>query len=246
MKYRLSLSAILRIALIFFVSSFILLPSGCSSGSGKKENPYDLNIVSSLKEYRNSIAADSSNMLVDLEDHIPGIMVDIRYADTNNFTHTAIYTLPKAYLRRPAADSLLKVQQLLSKMNLGIKVFDAYRPYAATLYFYEVCGDTTFVAAPWKGSIHNRGCAVDLTLVDLSTGEELQMPTAFDEFSPAASHNYMELDSTKLANRALLLKVMTENGFTMYEYEWWHYNIKGRDKYSLMDISFEELEKLKK
>lgn len=215
---------------------------GCGNQkSSDLKNPYGLDIVNTNEAYLKSIEEDENNRLVDLEQYIPGVVLDIRYADTNNFTHTKIYTQPKAFLRKPAADSLLKIQMLLAKQGLGIKIYDAYRPYAGTLYFYKVYPDTTFVAAPWQGSIHNRGCAVDLSLINLSTGEELEMPTPFDDFSPKASHNYMDLDPVILANRATLLKIMTENGFTFYEHEWWHYNIKGRDKYKLMDISFEDL-----
>ncbi len=208
------------------------------------KNPYGLDIINSLEAYSKTVEADSSNLLVDLEKYIPGVVLDIRYATENNFTGKKIYTAPKAWLRKDAADSLLKIQQILAQEGLGIKVFDAYRPYAGTLYFYEVYGDTTFVAAPWKGSIHNRGGAVDLTLINLTTGEELPMPTPFDEFSERASYHYMDLSPEVLANRERLLKVMTENGFTPYEFEWWHFNIKGRDRYSLMDISFEDLEKI--
>lgn len=211
----------------------------------KEGNPYNLEIITSAKEYYKTVEVDSSNLLVNLETYIPGIVIDIRYATDNNFTGTTIYTAPKAWLRKEAADSLLKVQHILNAQGLGIKVFDAYRPYAATLYFYEVYKDTTFVAAPWKGSIHNRGGAIDLTLINLETGEELAMPTPFDEFSEKASHSYSDLPADVIVNREKLLKTMIENGFTMYENEWWHYNIKGRDKYALMDISFEELENLK-
>lgn len=220
----------------------LLLVAGLNLGGCKDpKNPYGLDIVNTHEAYLESIAEDENNRLIDLEQYIPGVVLDIRYADTNNFTHKKIYTQPKAFLRKPAADSLLKIQQLLAEKGLGIKIYDAYRPYAGTLYFYKVYPDTTFVAAPWQGSIHNRGCAVDLSLINLATGEELIMPTPFDDFSPAASHSYMDLDSVKLANRALLFNIMTENGFTFYEHEWWHYNIKGRDKFKLMDISFEDL-----
>jgi len=216
---------------------------GCGNQNSEKEkNPYGLDLINTSDAYLKSVAEDEDNRMIDLEKYIPNVVLDIRYADTNNFTHTKIYTQPKAFLRKPAADSLLKIQNILALQGLGIKVYDAYRPYAGTLYFYKVYPDTTFVAAPWKGSIHNRGCAVDLTIINLSTGEELVMPTPFDDFSKMAAHTYTDLDSTKLANRALLLKVMTENGFTSYEFEWWHYNIKGRDKFKLMDISFEDLE----
>lgn len=235
----------LTISLLTAVTVVSLSIMGCKEQvKADPKNPYGLDIINSLEGYSKTVEADSSNLLVDLEKHIPGVVLDIRYATENNFTGKKIYTAPKAWLRRDAADSLLKIQQILSQEGLGIKVFDAYRPYAGTLYFYEVYGDTTFVAAPWKGSIHNRGGAVDLTLINLATGEELAMPTPFDEFSEKASYHYNDLPAQVLANRDKLLKVMTENGFTFYEYEWWHFNIKGREKYSLMDISFEDLEKL--
>lgn len=214
--------------------------------SGKDPNPYGLDLITTTEEYLTSVEADSANLLIDLEESIPGIILDIRYAGTNNFTGKKIYSAPKAYLRKAPADSLLRIQKELGKEGLGIKVYDAYRPYSATLYFYEVYPDTTFVAAPWKGSIHNRGCAVDLTLINLSTGEELKMPTPFDEFSDAASHSYVPQDSTLLANRSKLLSVMEKFGFTQYEHEWWHYNYYNREGMGLLNISFEDLEKLKK
>jgi len=221
----------------------LLLFTACSSNKGEvKENPYKLEIIATTDAYLESVKQDSTNILIDLEKYIPGIVLDIRYADTNNFTKSKIYTLPKAYLRKPAADSLLKIQKILAGKGLGLKVYDAYRPYAATLYFYKVYPDTTFVAAPWKGSIHNRGCAVDLSIIDLKTGTELKMPTTFDSFTDQASHNCMEIDSTAMANRSLLKEVMLSHGFTLYDAEWWHYNLKQRDNYKLMNLSFEELE----
>jgi len=222
----------------------LVLLTGCKERptTEKDPNPYGLEIIANTNDYLETVEADSSNLLVNLETYIPNIVMDIRYATDNNFTGTTIYTAPKAWLRKEAADSLLKIQNILNEQGLGIKVFDAYRPYAATLYFYEVYKDTTFVAAPWEGSIHNRGGAIDLTLVNLETGQELEMPTSFDEFSEKAAHSYSDLPENVIANREKLLQIMTNNGFTMYENEWWHYNIKGRDKYALLDISFEELE----
>lgn len=231
------------------VLAILSIPCGCSGPKNddtKNNNPYNLEIITGIDEYHSSVQKDSSMLMVNLEEYIPGIILDIRYATTNNFTGKIIYSSPEAWLRKEAADSLKKIQEELNKEGLGIKVFDAYRPYAATLYFYEVYKDTTFVAAPWKGSIHNRGGAVDLTLINIETGEELEMPTPFDDFSEKASHHYTELPQNVLDNRARLLKVMRDHGFTFYEYEWWHYNIKGRDKYGLLDISFEELSTLSK
>jgi D-alanyl-D-alanine dipeptidase len=134
-------------------------------------------------QYLESVKRDPSKELVDLEKHIPGIVLDIRYATTNNFTGEKIYDIPKAYARKPVADALKRVQQDLSANGLGLKIFDGYRPYRATVKFYEVYRDTTYVASPYRGSRHNRGCAIDLTLIDLKTGEELKMPTGYDAFT---------------------------------------------------------------
>lgn len=239
---RLSIIPRFRILPALLLAILIL---SCSSVKDPK-NPYGLDIISEGSDYLESVAANPDNELVDLADFIPNVVIDIRYADTNNFTGKKIYTDARAFARKPVAEALLQIQQVLAKDSLGLKIYDAYRPYSATLYFYEVYGDTTFVAAPWKGSIHNRGCAVDVSLVDLRTGKELNMPTPFDEFSERASLNYKNLSAEQIANREKLVAVMTENGFTKYEHEWWHFNIKDRDKYKLMNLSFQELDELSK
>src|SRR5690606_41136069 len=97
-----------------------------------------------------------------------------------------VYEEAKAYARRPVAEALRRVQEKLKSRGLGLKIYDAYRPYRATVRFYEIYGDTTYVASPYRGSRHNRGCAIDLTLIDLGTGKELRMPTGYDDFSRAA------------------------------------------------------------
>ena len=218
-----------------------------SCGTGEKgpdpRNPYGLEIIDTYEEYLESVAADPDMELVDLSTFIPGVVLDIRYATENNFTGTQIYTSAKAFARRPVAEALLDIQEELSTRGLGLKIFDAYRPYAGTLYFYEVYKDTTFVASPRTGSNHNRGFAVDLTIIDLETGEELEMPTEFDEFTEQASIDYMDLPDLVLYNRTLLFDIMARHGFTLYNAEWWHYNYsKERDKYPIMDIPFEELD----
>jgi D-alanyl-D-alanine dipeptidase len=152
-----------------------------------------------------------------------------------------IYKSPKAYLRRPVAEALFKIEKELNSKGLGLKVYDAYRPYSATLKFYEVFPDTSFVASPRKGSRHNRGCAVDVTIIDLKTGKELEMPTSFDDFTEKASQSYMKLPENAIKNRKLLSEIMTKYGFVKYEPEWWHYDFKGWENFGLMDIPFEEL-----
>lgn len=207
----------------------------------QKENPYNLQIISEVTSYDSLVTINPENALVDLEKYIPGILLDIRYATINNFTGQKVYYAARAYARKPVADSLIKIQNELESKGLGLKIFDAYRPYSATLKFYEVYPDTNFVAAPWRGSMHNRGCAVDVTLIDLKTRKELEMPTPFDDFSVKAGQLYMDLPANVLQNRQLHRDIMIRHGFIQYNPEWWHYNFKGWERFELMDISFEEL-----
>jgi zinc D-Ala-D-Ala dipeptidase len=207
----------------------------------QKDNPYHLAIISGIAVYDSLVKVNPDNTLIDLEKYIPGIALDIRYATQNNFTGQKVYDAPKAFVRKPVADSLLRIQNELNANGLGLKIFDAYRPYSSTLKFYQVYPDTNFVAAPWRGSLHNRGCAVDLTLIDLKTKKELEMPTPFDDFTKKAGQLYVDLPLKVLQNRQLLRDIMIKHGFLQYEPEWWHYNFKGWENYSLMDISFGDL-----
>ena len=126
---------------------------------------------------------------------------------------------------------------------MGLLIFDAYRPYSATVRFYEIYNDTSYVASPWKGSRHNRGAAVDVSLIDFETGEELQMPTGYDNFSEAAHPDYGNLPENVLKNREILINEMQNHGFRVYPYEWWHFDFIGWEAYDLMDLSFEDLKK---
>jgi D-alanyl-D-alanine dipeptidase len=204
----------------------------------------NLNVVRQPELYLETVVSDPKNILVDLETEIPGIVLDIRYATSHNFTGEQIYSSPKAFVRKPVADALKKVQRSLSKKGVGLKIYDAYRPYAATVKFYEVYHDTTFVASPYSGSRHNRGAAVDVSLVDLKTGKELDMPTAFDSFSDTASPSFPDVSKTEKLNRTLLIGLMEANGFTVYPSEWWHFDYQGWNTYDVMDLSFEQLEKI--
>ncbi len=207
-----------------------------------KENPYELEIISEISDYKELVLTNPDKELIDLEKFIPDIVLDIRYAGKNNFTGEIIYKAAKAYLRKPAAIALLNVQNELKTRGLEIKVFDAYRPYAATVKFYQVYPDTIFVAAPWRGSVHNRACAVDLTLIDIRTGDEFEMPTPFDDFTKKASHDYMDLSEKVINNRKILHDIMVKHGFTIYKNEWWHYDFKDFKSFELMNIYFEELD----
>lgn len=194
-----------------------------------------------LSEYLEHVKKNPAKELVDLEEFIPGVKVDIRYATTNNFTGEKIYTLARAYARKPVAIALKEAQAEFREHGYGIKVFDAYRPYAATVKFYEVYPDSTFVASPWRGSRHNRGCAIDMTLVDLATGEELRMPTEYDAFVLEAFPTHPVADQTVRQNRTLLIEVMERHGFRVNASEWWHFDFRGYSAYEIMDIPFEKL-----
>ncbi len=205
------------------------------------QNRYGLTPTNYL-EYQSTVKANANKELIDLEKFVPRLVLDIRYATTNNFTGEKIYNLSKAYSRKPVAESLKKIQAELKKEGLGIKIFDAYRPYKATVKFYEVYHDTTYVASPYRGSRHNRGCALDLTIVKLSTGEELKMPTEFDSFKKEAWPTSAVTDPVIKKNRTKLIAVMEKYGFKVNSSEWWHYDFIGWKQYEVLDIDFEALE----
>lgn len=192
--------------------------------------------------YIENVGANPDKELIDLAQHIPDIVLDIRYATTNNFTGQRIYDLAKAYARKPVADALKKIQAELKKEGLGIKIFDAYRPYKATVKFYEVYGDTTYVASPYRGSRHNRGCALDLTLIDLKSGKELKMPTGYDSFSKQAWPSTPVRDPEIRKNRQTLIRAMEKFGFKVNSSEWWHFDFTGWKNFEVLDIEFHELE----
>jgi len=221
----------------FFTSALMLL----IVLSGAAQNKYGLK-VSDKAAYLKAVKVDARKELIDLEKFIPGIVLDIRYATKNNFTGEQIYNIPKAYARKPVAEALKKVQANLKVQGLGIKIFDAYRPYKATVRFYEVYKDTTYVASPYRGSRHNRGCAIDMTLIVLKTGEELKMPTPYDSFQKEAWPTTPISDPEARKNRKLIIDAMQKHGFKVNSSEWWHFDFIGYKQYEVLDIDFEELE----
>lgn len=221
---------------------FGLLFSGTTILNAQKPNPYHLKIISSEFEYKASLINKPQSQLVDVKTFIPSILLDIKYATPDNFTGKTIYTAPKAYLRAVAIRALKKVQDSLNSMGLGLKIFDAYRPYSATLKFFEVYPDTNFVANPRYGSRHNRGCTVDVTLVNLTTNQELAMPTAFDDFSAKASPTYPIENATIKGNRDILVQLMKHFEFMVNPNEWWHFDYREWNEYPLMDLTFSEVE----
>ncbi len=209
-----------------------------------QKNEYGLKVVNDISTYQKIISKDSSKELVDLQKLIPGLKLDIRYATENNFLGEPVYNSAHAFARKPAAEDLKKVQEELKKIGYELKIYDAYRPYEATVKFYKKVKDTVYVASAWKGSRHNRGCAIDLTIISSETGKELDMPTPFDDFTEKAHSDYLELSPEQIKNRDLLIGVMSKHNFTNYSAEWWHYDYNGWDKFGLMNLSFEQLEKI--
>ncbi|GAC1305996.1 MAG: hypothetical protein NVSMB24_15760 [Mucilaginibacter sp.] len=201
----------------------------------------DSSKVMGVKSYLKQIKLEPDSRLAEIKRYVPGISLDIRYATTNNFMHRQMYMQAKAYARLPVVMALKDVEADLKKRGLGLKIFDAYRPYAVTVKFYEMAHDTNFVADPHKGSKHNRGCAIDLTLIDLKTGRELDMPTGFDSFSKKAAADYPGLPRQQYTNRELLKSVMQAHGFKVYRTEWWHYDFNGWMNFPLLDIPFSQL-----
>jgi len=207
------------------------------------QNKYGLH-PTTLTEYKASIRANPEKELIELKDVIPELVLDIRYATTNNFTGAKVYKLARAYARKPVADALQKAQADFNKLGYGIKIYDGYRPYSATIKFYELMkGDTTYVANPYKGSRHNRGCALDMTIIDLKTKQELKMPSDYDAMQKESWPSTPVLDPTIRKSRDTLISIMEKNGFRVYTTEWWHFDFVGFEKYEVMDIDFEQLEK---
>jgi len=203
-------------------------------------NKYGLHVVPDRAAYEKLAARDPEQRLVDVST-IPGIRIDVRYATTNNFMHEKLYPVAKVYLRAPAARALAGVQRDLAAEHLGLKVFDGYRPYSITEKMWEPIKNPDFVADPAKGSRHNRGAAVDLTIVDLESGEEIAMPTPFDAFTPKASASYADLPPNVIANRAKLHDAMVRHGFDQLPSEWWHFDFRGWERFPIMNVPLEAL-----
>lgn len=181
--------------------------------------------------------------LVDLVTLDPSIKLDIRYASTNNFTGAVFYRQPRAFMQRPAAEAVLRAHRRLKDQGLGLLIHDAYRPWYVTKMFWDATpGDLKdFVANPANGSRHNRGCAVDLTLYDLQTGQPIQMVAGYDEFSPRSFPLYPGGTARQRWHRHLLRQVMEKEGFSVYEYEWWHFDYRDWNKYRIGNVTFEQI-----
>ncbi len=206
------------------------------------KNNQNLTVISSIDVYKNTTLLDTNQQMIALHGFLPTYYTDFKYATVDNFTGKILYSHPKAYLRLPVARAVYDAINLLKSRGLTLKIYDAYRPYAVTIAMWKVVPDSRYAADPARGSGHNRGGAVDVTLVDINSGKECEMPTSFDDFSEKAHHRYSHLSKKVIINRALLKAVMEEVGFESLETEWWHYSFKGSSqKFDLLDLSFEDL-----
>ena len=181
--------------------------------------------------------------LVELTSLDPTIRLEIRYATTNNFLGTIFYSEPRAFMQRPAAEAVIRASRRLHAMGYGLLVHDAYRPWYITKVFWDATPDDkkVFVADPAKGSRHNRGCAVDLTLYDLKTKKPVEMVSTYDETTARAYPDYPGGTSLQRWHRKLLRDAMEAEDFTVYQAEWWHFDYKDWQKYRIGNLTFDQI-----
>jgi D-alanyl-D-alanine dipeptidase len=184
-----------------------------------------------------------SNELVELTRLDPTIRLDVRYATSHNFMGRVLYPQARTFLQRPTAEALVQVNAELKPLGYGLLVFDGYRPWRITkqMWDHTPAAKREFVADPRKGSRHNRGCAVDLTLCDLNTGREIDMPGAYDEMSTRSYVAYTGGTPAQRNHRDLLRRVMKAHGFTVLPAEWWHFDYCDWKSYPIQDVPFEKL-----
>lgn len=192
-----------------------------------------------IKDTTNKNGIIEKKGLVELIKLDDSFVIDIKYATTDNFTKKQIYTMPMCLINKNTAQKLINANNELKTLGYRIKVFDAYRPFSAQQVLYDAASDKSFVANPKKGSIHNRGAAVDVTLVDMD-GNEIEMPSGYDEFTERAYLKYTDCDQKLIENRELLGKYMVKHGFKRISNEWWHFEDTNAKNYPLLDIPFEE------
>lgn len=196
--------------------------------------------ASAKKSPINAPRDPAAEALIELSRIDPRIIVDLRYATTENFTGEELYPIARCYLSETVARRLARVQDRLARTGLGLKIYDGYRPLSVQKKMWTLVPDPRYVADPAKGSRHNRGAAVDVTLVD-DKGRELEMPTGYDDFTESAHRDYAGGSETSRKNRVLLAKAMAAEGFEGLPTEWWHFDAPGWEHYPVMDKSIADL-----
>jgi D-alanyl-D-alanine dipeptidase len=234
-------------AFVYLMASFVRNDAGCDPS-----HFYHITPVRPIDQLRAEALAAKPPLathpfrrpdLVELVTLDSSIHLDIRYAQSNNFLSTPVYTQARASMQRPAAEALIRVSQKLQPLGYGLLIHDAYRPWYITKMFWDATPPQgkQFVADPKQGSKHNRGCAVDLTLYDLATGHSIEMPGLYDEMSPRSFPNFPGGTSLQRWHRDLLRRAMESEGFTVNESEWWHFDYKDWKYYQIMNEAFEAL-----
>lgn len=180
----------------------------------------------------------SDTTFVNLKDYSADFVYDMKYATEDNFLKAKVYDCAECFLRFKTVKALVKANTKFIKKGYHIKIYDCYRPLDIQKRMWKIVSNPEYVADPAKGSIHNRGGAVDITLVD-ADGKELDMGTSFDFFGPEASHYFDNLSDEVKQNRALLKRIMQENGFDSFDSEWWHYNLKNASKDKVANTKWE-------
>jgi D-alanyl-D-alanine dipeptidase len=225
----------------------ILTMLGCSiRPSTVPKSKYTTFIPEKSRQYlQKDVLIDSLHM-INLNKFIPNLNIEIRYAGNHNFMHTNMYPahFNTVYVRKPVAIALKKIQQILNTKGLSLKVWDAYRPYAVTVAFWNKIHDVRYVANPAQGSGHNRGIAVDVTLVYLQSGMPLDMGTDFDNFTDSAHTSYQQFSEEILSNRKQLKEIMTAYGFQTLSTEWWHYSWPNATAFPVLDIPLNRMKKI--
>lgn len=191
-----------------------------------------------------ALTPDDPKRLLELIKLDPTIRLDMRYATANNFTGRILYDEARAFLAAPAALAVARASKMAQADGFGLTIYDAYRPWRITKKLWDatpVGPKKEYVANPKRGSKHNRGCAVDLTLHDLQTGQLVEMPTEFDDFSEKAHRNYMGASAAAIANRARLAGYLEAEGFVGLSNEWWHFDFTGWEQFPVMDIPFNKI-----
>jgi D-alanyl-D-alanine dipeptidase len=243
MRYGKSGSSLIKIILISSITIFQAC-SGSDFFHITPVRPVDELLAGALKE---TPPAESGTFrdpeLTEIAKLDSAILLDIRYASDNNFLSTPLYSQPRAFLQRPAAEALVRVHKKLRARGYGLMIHDAYRPWYITKVFWDATPAELhdFVADPSRGSKHNRGCAVDLTLTDLNTGKPVEMPSLYDEMSGRANANYEGGTAEERRLRDLLRSEMESEGFSVYEFEWWHFDYKDWELYKIQNVRFEEI-----
>jgi D-alanyl-D-alanine dipeptidase len=228
-----------------FFMIFLTITAFTARSQVLPRSSYGLPIVNSISLFEQTLRQHPEKEMIAVPSR-SGLLLDLRYATKNNFVNKILYTEKprETYLRKPVATALDGVLADLKKMGLGLKIFDAYRPYFITSQLWKKEPDSRYAADPAKGSGHNRGIAVDLSLIDLRTQQPLEMPTGFDNFSDSAHQDFIALEARVIQHRNLLKQVMEKHGFIALATEWWHFSWPHPENYEVLDLSFHQMKEI--